>query len=225
MTLASLKKESPMQNTMIDATVLELLASRICHDLISPVGAVNNGVEFLEDMGPDAGDEAIALISMSANAAAAKLQVFRLAYGAGGRDPNIKPWDVHKTFNDLIGADGKVKQEWDARAVFADVELPEGFCKILTSTLMLATECMPKGGAIGVTHDAATHETRVIAAGPDANPRTQVEDALAMALDPADLDPRLVHPFATGILGRQYGLDITIEKKGDGVVTFLIKNA
>lgn len=224
MTSASLKeKESPMHNTMIDATVLELLASRICHDLISPVGAVNNGVEFLEDMGADAGDEAIALISMSAQAAAARLQVFRLAYGAGGRDPNIKPWDIHKTFDNLITADGKIKQNWDARAVFADVELPEGFCKILTATLMLAAECMPKGGAIGVTHENG--ETRVIAGGPDAAPRAQVREALAVELDPADLDPRLVHPFATGILGRQYGLSITIEKAGDSMVTFLIKRA
>ncbi len=75
--------------------MLEVLASRVCHDLISPVGAVHN-VEFLQETGIEGGADAIALIAHSAQQAAAKLQIFRLAYGAGGRDPNIKPEDVEK---------------------------------------------------------------------------------------------------------------------------------
>jgi histidine phosphotransferase ChpT len=80
----------------IDVAMLEVLASKICHDLISPIGAVNNGVELIEDMGPDAGPEATALIAFSAQQASAKLQAFRMAYGIGGADSNIKPEDVHK---------------------------------------------------------------------------------------------------------------------------------
>src|SRR5690606_38058321 len=95
------------------ASVIELLASRICHDLVSPVGAINNGVEFMEDGGPDSMDEALGLISHSASQASAKLMAFRIAYGAGGRDANIKPEDIQKAFSALISADGKISQTWD----------------------------------------------------------------------------------------------------------------
>src|SRR5688500_6225011 len=91
------------------ASVIELLARRICHDLVSPVGAINNGVEFMEEMGdaPEQRKEALGLISHSASQAAAKLMAFRIAYGSGGRDANIKPEDVQKAFSQLITADGK----------------------------------------------------------------------------------------------------------------------
>jgi hypothetical protein len=97
----------------IDAVMLEVLASKICHDLISPIGAVNNGVELIEDMGPDAGPEATALIAFSAQQASAKLQAFRMAYGTGGADANIKPDDVFKAIELIINQDKKIKQEWN----------------------------------------------------------------------------------------------------------------
>ena len=82
----------------IDTHVLEILASKICHDLISPIGAVNNGVELMEEMGPDAGPEATGLIAYSAHQASAKLQVFRVAYGVGGAACQVtrtgEQWDV-----------------------------------------------------------------------------------------------------------------------------------
>jgi len=68
----------------IDTDILELMASKVCHDLISPIGAVNNGIEFLTEMGPDAGEEVTDLIAFSASQASAKLKAFRMAYGVGG---------------------------------------------------------------------------------------------------------------------------------------------
>ena len=100
-TSAALDINPMSQPAPISAAVLELLASRICHDLISPVGAVNNGVEFLEEMGADAGAEAIQLIAHSARQASVRLQAFRICYGTGGRDSNIKPEDIKKAFEAL----------------------------------------------------------------------------------------------------------------------------
>ncbi|HRQ61461.1 MAG TPA: hypothetical protein PLO23_08135, partial [Alphaproteobacteria bacterium] len=97
----------------IDIHVLELLASKICHDLISPVGAVANGVEFLEDMEIEGADDILGLINFSAKQGSAKLQAYRMAYGAGGADSSIKPEDVHKIFGSFIALDEKVKQDWD----------------------------------------------------------------------------------------------------------------
>lgn len=190
--------------------ILELLASRICHDLISPVGAVHNGVEFLQEMGADSGDEAIALIAHSAQQASAKLQAFRLAYGAGGRDPNIKPEDVHSTFANLITADGKVTQEWDPHASIGFDETPFGYCKTLMGALMLAQECLPKGGKITVSAGTQNNETLITATGTGAAPRPQILQALDRSLPTEEMDPRLVHPYALSLLADHYGLTLDI---------------
>lgn len=208
----------------ISATVLELLASRICHDLISPVGAVNNGVEFLEEMGPDAGAEAIQLIAHSARQASVRLQAFRICYGAGGRDSNIKPEDIKKAFEALTEADGKIAQSWDPHAPLGFTERPNGYCKILMGTMMLGAECLPKGGIIKVK--AGTGEqTLIFAEGQDAVVRAGVEDAMALTSDPETLDPRLVHPFAISTLAASYGLTISIAEKEPGRVVISLKKA
>jgi len=138
----------------IDADLLELLASKICHDLISPIGAVNNGIELMEEMGPDGAPEAIELIAYSATQASAKLQAFRMAYGAGGADANIKPEDVYKTIEQIVGPDKKVTQAWDARGDFGSLREKEGFCKILICVLLLAIEALPKGGKLSVSNQS-----------------------------------------------------------------------
>lgn len=212
-----------MEKKMIDSTILEMMASRICHDLISPVGAVNNGVEFLqEDMGSADVSDAVSLIAMSAESAAARLQVFRLAYGTGGRDATVKPADVHKIFGDLLACENKVTQDWDGHAVFADYDRPEGFSKLLMCGLMLAQEALPKGGVIRVTHDASSAVTTVTAEGTDANIRAQVDAALNTRLDPSVIDPRLVHPYVIGVLAAQYGHTVTLGAQGPGRVSFNI---
>src|SRR5438445_7741277 len=80
----------------VDLRVLELVCSRICHDLVSPVGAVNNGVELIREMADDEApssgleSEALALIAHSAEQGSRRLRVLRLAYGAAGADA---PWE------------------------------------------------------------------------------------------------------------------------------------
>lgn len=201
--------------------LLEMLASRICHDIISPVGAVNNGVEFMQDMGPDAADEALELISYSAQQAAAKLQAFRMAYGAGGKDPNIKPEDVQRAFSKLISAEGKISQVWDPYGRLGPKELPLGFCKILMCSLMLATEALPKGGSISVK-PSAEDTTLVIAEGEGAALRENTAEALQHQIAITDLDPRLVHPYVIGSIAALYGFSIGLKETAENKVVFEI---
>ena len=70
----------------IELRVLELLCSRLCHDLISPVMAVNNGMELMEDDSGDMSDDIRDLLAVSAAAAASRLQYYRIAYGLGGQN-------------------------------------------------------------------------------------------------------------------------------------------
>jgi|JI10StandDraft_1071094.scaffolds.fasta_scaffold61629_5 histidine phosphotransferase ChpT len=226
MTSASvLRDTNDMTETKgISAAVLELLASRICHDLISPVGAVNNGVEFLEEMGADTSAEAIQLIAHSARQASVRLQAFRICYGAGGRDSNIKPEDIKKAFEALTEADGKIAQSWDPHANLGFTERPTGYCKILMGAMMLGAECLPKGGIIKVKAGNG-EETLITAEGQDAVVRDGVEDSLAQRLDPSTLDPRLVHPYAIGVLADSYGFVLSFAEKEPGRAVLSLKRA
>ncbi|MBM3540521.1 MAG: hypothetical protein FJX51_00610 [Alphaproteobacteria bacterium] len=82
----------------LDLRAVELLCSRLCHDLVSPVGAISNGVELLTEMGPD--EEALALVGQSAQAAATRLKFYRVAYGAAGAD--LPPGELHDLMTALL---------------------------------------------------------------------------------------------------------------------------
>lgn len=212
----------------ISIDMLEVLASKICHDLISPIGAVNNGVELLEELGTDAGPEATSLIAFSAQQASAKLQAFRLAYGVGGADSNIKPEDVYKTIDILTAQDKKIKQEWNPNTPLginpATGERPKGFCKILVCSILLGMECLPKGGTIAVIPGNGA-ETAVIAKGENAALRGQMAEALSLSLDPHGLDPKYVHAYMTGLLAAQYGLTVSLKDSGQGYVSVTINQS
>lgn len=223
MELAS-NKNKPLTETAVDSSVIELLASRICHDLISPVGAVHNGVEFLEEMGEAHGD-AINLIAHSAQQASARLQVFRFAYGAGGRDPNIKLEDIYNTFNELLQGDNKIVLEWDPHRSIGFETLPFGICKIIMGGLILAQECLPKGGTINVLPGQEPYTTLIVASGDGANLRSNVDQAIKQNLKVEELDPRLVHPYVLSILAGSYGFIFDIYEQSASEVKFILKQS
>ena len=204
-------------NNEIDVGILELLASKICHDLISPIGAVNNGIEILEEMGPDAGQEVTDLISYSAAQASAKLQAYRMAYGAGGADTGIKPEDVHKAIEGMVSADKKIKQHWDPHAPLGPSERPSGFSKMLISMILLGMECLPKGGAIAVVGEG--EDVIVKVAGPDANMRAGFADALSLKLPREKLEPKFMHAYITGVVAREYGFTTSSDETLTDTVT------
>ena len=199
-----------------DIAILELLASKICHDLISPIGAVNNGVELLEETeaDPAAQKDIVGLIAFSAAQASAKLQAYRMAYGAGGADEALKPEDVYNIFQLLIELDGKVRQNWDPHVPLGPDVLPRGFCKILMSCMILLLDSLPKGGTVAITKTGANQIT-IRAAGEVALLREGTFDALSLAISPAALDPYTVHPYVTGLLAKEYGFAITVPHTGE----------
>lgn len=210
-----------MHDNKHTAAVLELLASRICHDIISPVGAINNGIELMQELGPDGIEDGLELVGYSAEQSAAKLSAFRLAYGSGGRDPHIKPEDVQKIFGALVRAEGKISQAWDPFGKLGPAPLPPGFCKILMGAMMLAMESLPKGGYISV-RPAGENSTLIIAEGEGAVVRENVEAALKLELSPDDLDPRLVHPYALSVIADSYDFKISLKSEAEGRNEWLI---
>ncbi|MEM7679932.1 MAG: histidine phosphotransferase family protein [Pseudomonadota bacterium] len=204
----------------IDAKTLELISSKICHDLISPIGAINNGVEIFQEMG--GGEDVMDLIATSADLASAKLKAYRIAYGAGGSDATIKPSDAHTVIAGILEHEKRITQEWDPSASLGPEMLPTGTAKMLTAFLLLTLECLPRGGVISAA--AGDDNTIVIeATGESPLLKDGFEDCLRQSVNLVDLSPTLTHAFMTGFLAKHYKFDIMSVEHDDTRIAMIVK--
>jgi histidine phosphotransferase ChpT len=150
----------------VDMRVMELLCSRLCHDLISPVMAVNNGVELLNEDGGKVSDEVRDLLATSAASAANRLQFFRLAYGMGGQDATPVGMAEAGRLVRGIANSAKVKISWLADQDGGGKELPKEPARLLLKLVELGLEALPRGGALGVeVSNGRAIELRITATG------------------------------------------------------------
>ncbi|MGB0507013.1 MAG: histidine phosphotransferase family protein [Pikeienuella sp.] len=129
---------------MTDTQLATLLASRICHDLISPVGAINNGLELFEMMGGGTGGEEIDLIRMSADAATANLKFMRTAFGAADTGGKIPMAEIQAATKGFLGQ--KYKLIWNA----GDYPRTRATTQLLSLVIMVTIDTAPLGGQITV---------------------------------------------------------------------------
>ncbi|TDE34529.1 histidine phosphotransferase family protein [Antarcticimicrobium sediminis] len=136
--------ENPSQvNPKDDAPDMSaLIASRICHDLIGPIGAIVNGMELLELVGGASGPEHD-LIAQSANSASARLRFFRIAFGAVGEQV-IGQADI-KTLLQDIGCDGRLRITWHPEG-----GQTRGLVKLAFLSLLCCEAALPRGGQVDV---------------------------------------------------------------------------
>jgi len=183
--------------------VLELLASRLCHELISPVGAINNGVELLTD--GDAGfvRDATALIGQSARRAAMRLQFYRFAYGAGGVGGGAP--DAKSLVAGILEG-GKVRCEWPTEF---DALTPQ-WQKLACNLTLLTAETLPRGGT--VTLARAGNGVSAMASGESVNLTPELKAAVAPAVDVATLTARTIHAYFTARYAEQVGATLTLSE-------------
>jgi len=143
-----------------------LLCSRLCHDLLSPVGALNNGLELMADeQDPEMREKCLELLNESARASANKLKFFRLAFGAGGGfGDQIDTREAHSALEGLFGAEGRVELGW----LVEDDSLPKGAVKLLLNLALIAGDALVRGGRldVGAEHGANGLELVIRAEGP-----------------------------------------------------------
>jgi histidine phosphotransferase ChpT len=188
-----------------------LLCSRVCHDLISPVGAIVNGLEVLdEDKDEETKTFALDLIKKSARQASAKLQFCRLAFGAAGSaGAQIETGDAEKVARGLL-EDGKTTIVWNLpRELVAKNRV-----KLLLNMLLVGGGAIPRGGSLTV--DVADGGYRVTASG--LNARVTPITAELLAGSPQTVDAHAIQPFYTGILARDCGLTVSAATDGEAVV-------
>ncbi len=131
---------------MSDTTVnlAELIGSRICHDLISPIGAITNGLELLEMVGSVQGPE-MELISGSVGSAGARIRFFRVAFGSASDQP-LGRTEVSELLRDVERA-GRVRVNWHLTE-----PVPRGQVKLAFLALMCCESAMPFGGEVTIDH-------------------------------------------------------------------------
>lgn len=205
----------------IDLRVLELTCSRLCHDLISPITAVNNGMELLTDSPPDIMDEIKGLLTTSAAEASRRLQFYRIAYGLGGGESAPTSLDEAGRLAHGLLEGGKVELSWPNRAGVGEIGKPA--IKVLLNTLLLALDALPRGGRVTVqTETAAETRMEVLAEGSGARITDELETAMSAEADVMALTPRSVQPYLTRRLLDALGGRLEVDHSRPDAVVFTV---
>jgi histidine phosphotransferase ChpT len=194
-----------------------LLCSRVCHDLISPSGAIVNGLEVLEESSDEETKSfALELIKKSARTASARLQFCRIAFGAAGSaNAQIDLGDAESVTRAFI-EDDKIKLSWHLSSAL----LPKNRVKLLLNMILVAAQSIPRGGILSVEGDGAPEAMtfKVSARGLNARIPQAVPALLAGRPERGVIDAHAIQPFYAGLLGRTNGLVVSIEADGDAIV-------
>lgn len=193
-----------------------LLCSRLCHDLLSPVGALNNGIELMADeTDPEMRARCMELLAESARASANKLKFFRLAFGAaGGFADQVDTREARAAIEGLFGSDGKVVLGW----LVAEPALSKSAIKILLNLTLIAGDALVRGGRLDVGAEGS--EIVIRAEGPRLVLDSELRDALLGWTSEEALTPRAAAAWLVHQLAKDAGGSIQVSEPGEGVLMF-----
>ncbi len=204
----------------IDLRILELAASKICHDLISPIGAVNNGLELMEDEQDAALQvEALALAQRSARRASLLLQLFRSLFGNAGNQSGFGAKEAKQLAVDFLQG-GKVTLDADFTLSPA---LPDGFGKLILASVIVAAETLPRGGVVVATLQAGPQLT-VVSNGPQIAFSDDNMKALQQTLPVAELSAHSILPYFTGLLAKRVDVACQPDNKISGQISLIFSS-
>ena len=180
---------------MNDLDFSALLVSRVCHDLVSPLGAVVNGLEVLEDeRDATMRADALKIVASSAAQALARIQFMRIAFGAAGSaGAELDLGEIGRLVNGLFEG-SKITLSWEA----VPGHWPKDWAKLLMNATLLGADCLPRGGNVKVTTG-------------------EVEKAVRGDPNSGQPDARGVQPYLTHKLARSLNAGLTLTA-GEGFV-------
>ncbi|BEU99563.1 histidine phosphotransferase family protein [Novosphingobium olei] len=146
--------------TTASLDLASLLCSRLCHDLLSPVGALTNGLELLaEEKDPAMREKCFELLEQSARISADKLRFFRLAFGAAGGFGDMVPLsEAQSLVNALVGNNGRIAVNW----VLGSDSLPKSAIKILLNLALIGIDALVRGGQLDIGAEAGAEATEIV---------------------------------------------------------------
>jgi histidine phosphotransferase ChpT len=191
-----------------------LLCSRVCHDIISPVGAINNGLELLDEGGAD--EDAMKLIRQSARNASARLQFARIAFGAAGSAGMMIDTGDAESVAIAFLKNEKPELIWNGvRAL-----LPKNKVKLLLNLLLVANAAIPRGGKLVVTLENLDTEPRfaLAASGPMLRVPPKFLELHSGNKPEEPIDAHSVQPYYTLLLAREASMTISIHATAEEIV-------
>jgi histidine phosphotransferase ChpT len=195
-----------------------LLCSRLCHDLMSPVGALNNGIELLADeQDPDMREKCLELLAVSARASANKLKFFRLAFGAGGGfGEAINTDEARAALEGVFGPERRTELGW----LVADDKLPKGAVKLLLNVALLAGDALVRGGRldIGAERNGDALELAIRAEGPRILLDPALRETLGKGGTGGSVEPRAAGAWLAHSLAAEAGGTIRLSDPADDLL-------
>jgi histidine phosphotransferase ChpT len=191
-----------------------LLCSRVCHDIISPVGAINNGLELLDEGGAD--EDAMNLIRASARNASARLQFARIAFGAAGSAGMLIDTGDAEAVAIAFLKNEKPELIWNgARAL-----LPKNKVKLLLNLILIANGAIPRGGRITVTLEdlESAPKFTLAASGPMVRVPPKFLEMHSGNKPEEAIDAHAVQPYYTLLLAREAGMTIAIRATAEEIL-------
>ncbi len=208
----------------VDLSVAQLLCSRLCHDLVGPIGAVNTGLELLDE-GLDADGKALELIAKSGREATRRLTFFRIAFGFGAGTGGTATLTEAQALAAELLAEGKVGLDWpeNGNAQPQGPVLPS-VVKVVLNMVLIASESLPKGGTVGLRFAELPEGlgVAVTAEGQGAKLRDDIDTAMADGAKVGELTARNVQGYFAQSLARDLGALIEPSAGQDGEIQLAV---
>lgn len=195
-----------MNITLSAADLAALLCSKVCHDIISPVGAINNGLELLEEGGAD--EDAMALIRQSARTASARLQYARIAFGAAGSaGVQIDTGEAQNVATNYMKGE-KAEFSWEGQRVL----MPKNKVKLILNLILIANGAIPRGGKLSVTIEEPETNLKVTlrSSGPMLRVPPKFLELHSTGTSAEPVDAHSIQAYYTLLLASESGMAINV---------------
>lgn len=197
-----------------ESRLMELLCTRLCHDIIGPVGAIANGAEFLAEEDAGMQGQAIELITQSASEAVNRLQYYRMAYGRVGLKGEACIADCKDLIKRFLD-NGKVSLDWpDQYTEAANIPISRNMARVIYNLVIIATGTLIRGGVISIRlqHDGSGDNlVSVSASGATLKWDEKVAAALRMQAEIDVLEASTVQAYFTGMIASEAKIALQVE--------------
>jgi histidine phosphotransferase ChpT len=205
----------------IDLQILELVCSRLCHDLISPIGAVGNGLELMAEEGDQALlADAQRLVEDSSHRASALLQLYRSAYGNAGNQLSFGVNEAVRLAKDAF----EVNRLTLTATVTGGVEWPAGYGKLALNAILTVAEWLPRGGALSLAVENGAG-FQVSAEGQGAGFAKDAERLIQLDRAGIEVSAHNIQPYLTGIIAARQGYRLTAAQPAAGSAMLMARRA